>query len=154
MKPISVGTCLTATSLLNGTYFENAVIFIHQSTIDGVVGFVVNRVFDRKLNELAEFANSKPIILYDGGPVDREHLFILHRRPELIIGGTHITENIFFGGNFDEAVRLLNNELLPEIHILIFIGYCGWDYGQLEEEIAEGSWQISNTDTGNQFHAM
>ena|SRR6478736_9994303 len=105
MKPISVGSSLTATAVLNGTHFENAVIFIHQSTMDGAVGFVVNRLFDRRLNELVEFANSKPIILYDGGPVGREHLFVLHRRPELITGSKHITGNMFFGGDFGEAVR-------------------------------------------------
>jgi putative transcriptional regulator len=154
MKPISIGSSLTATTLLNGTDFENAAIFIHQSNMDGVVGFVVNKVFDRRLNELAEFADSKPILLYDGGPVDREHLFVLHRRPELITGSTHITGNIFFGGDFGEVVRLLNSAQLPENDIRIFIGYCGWDHGQLEEEIEEGSWQISNTDTANLFHSI
>jgi putative transcriptional regulator len=152
MKPIPVGSSLSATSLLNDTDFENATVFIHQSNMDGAVGFVLNKVFDRRLNELAEFADSKPIVLYDGGPVDREHLFVLHRRPELITGSTPITGNIFFGGDFGQAVRLLNNGQLPENDIRIFIGYCGWDPGQLEEEIAEGSWQVSSTNSAGLFH--
>jgi putative transcriptional regulator len=154
MKMISIGSSLTATAVLNSTDFENAVIFIHQSDIDGVIGFVVNKVFDRGLNELAEFADSKPILLYDGGPVDKEHLFVLHRRPELITGSRHITGDIFFGGDFGQVLSLLNNGQLRENDIRIFIGYCGWDPGQLEEEIDEGSWQISNTDTKNLFHSM
>jgi putative transcriptional regulator len=37
----------------------------------------------------------------DGGPVDREHLFVLHKRPDLIDGGGQITNDFYIGGNMD-----------------------------------------------------
>ncbi len=147
MQHISVGTRLAATSLLNGTFFENTEIFIHQYDADGAVGFVLNKPFGRSLDELAEFANSKPIALYDGGPVDREHLFVLHRRPDLISGSRAVTGTVCFGGDFTEAVRLLNNGQLGASDIRIFIGYCGWDKEELETEIEEGSWRVVSADS-------
>ena len=49
------------------------------------------------------------------------------------------------GGNFKQAIAHINSGLLTEADIKIFIGYCGWDKGELEEEIASGNWLI----TGN-----
>lgn len=142
MENIIPGIWLEATGLLQGTDFDNATVFIHQYDDDGAVGFVTNRIFPRRLNELAEFATSKPITLSDGGPVDREHLFVLHRRPELISNSRHITGSVYYGGDFSKAVQLLNNGQISENDIRIFIGYCGWDKEQLEEEIKEGSWKV------------
>ena len=153
MATVTVGTRLTANALLNDTEFENTDIFIHQCNADGVVGFVVNKLFDRSLHELVAYSNSKPIALYDGGPVDRAHLFVLHCQPELVSGSTHITDNIYFGGDFAQIVRLLNNGQLPTNDVRIFIGYCGWDNDQLQEEIEEGSWQVSVMDSDQLFHA-
>jgi putative transcriptional regulator len=151
MENINAGTWLDATPLLHGTDFEDASVFIHQYDDNGAVGFVVNRIFNRRLNELAEFAAGKPIALYEGGPVDREHLFVLHRRPELISNSRQITGSVYYGGDFAKAVQLLNNGQISENDVRIFIGYCGWDKVQLEEEIEEGSWRVRNADSRKLF---
>lgn len=106
------------------------------------MGFVINKIFPRKFNELEEFRNCAPFPLYDGGPVDREHLFFLHQRPDLIEGGTAVSENVYLGGDFKAAVQFINTGILAETEIRLFIGYCGWDTGELEAEIREGSWKI------------
>jgi putative transcriptional regulator len=28
--------------------------------------------------------------------------------------------------------------------VKIFVGYCGWDAGELESEIEEGSWEVQS----------
>ncbi|MVT09096.1 YqgE/AlgH family protein [Chitinophaga tropicalis] len=144
---MNAGNFLNSTSLLEETFFENAVIFITEYNEKGAMGFVVNKEFPRKLNELEEFKNIKPFSLYEGGPVDQEHLYFVHRRPDLITGGTPVTDNILLGGDFKAAVYYINNGTLTEKDIKIFIGYCGWDYEELDEEVAEGSWQVRETGT-------
>ena len=143
MKP---GLFLKSTSLLNDTEFENAVVFITEYNEKGAMGFVVNQKFPRKLNELEEFKTGKPFPIHTGGPVDKEHLFFIHQRPDLIEGGEPVTGNIFLGGDFKSAVRNINNDILTEKDLRIFIGYCGWDYRELDEEIAEGSWEVLETE--------
>jgi putative transcriptional regulator len=105
---------------------------------------VVNKPFNRNLNDLVEFNSSPRFSLFNGGPVDQEHLYFLHRRPDLIPGGTAIDNRIFMGGDFKKAVAAINNHTLSKNDIMIFVGYCGWDAGELEAEINEGSWTITN----------
>ena len=146
MKP---GVFIKSTALLNDTVFENALILITEYNEKGAMGFVVNQKFPRKLNELDEFKNGQPFPIHFGGPVDPEHLYFIHQRPDLIEGGDAITHPIYLGGDFKSAVRYIDNHLLTEKDIRVFIGYCGWDYRELDEEIAEGSWEVQ--ETGNLF---
>lgn len=137
------GTFLNSTDLLNESFFENTQIFITEHNENGAMGFVVNELFPYRFNELEEFRHSAPFPMYDGGPMDRESLFFVHQRPDLIKGGTPVTSTIHVGGDFKEAVRLINNKTLTEKDIKLFIGYCGWDHQDLEAEIEEGSWTTS-----------
>ena len=144
---MQTGTILNSTPLLNDTIFEDTTILITEYNEKGAMGFVINKQFDRKLNELEEFKHSISFPLNDGGPVDRGHLFFIHQRPDLIKEGVLIHKNIYLGGDFKTAVQLINDRTITQKDIKIFIGYCGWDANELEAEIAEGSWEVSeNTD--------
>jgi putative transcriptional regulator len=141
---ITVGTVLISTPSLDESIFEKTVVFITEHNEKGAMGFVINKPFPRTLNELIEFKDSAAFPLSDGGPVEREHLYFLHQRPDLIEGGVVIADSTYLGGNFRQAIAHLTNNTLSEKDIKIFIGYCGWDAQQLEGEIEEGSWLIEN----------
>ncbi len=148
---ITTGTILKSTSTTNDTNFVQVIIFIAEHNEKGAMGFVINKKFARALNELEEFKQSINFPLYEGGPMDKEHLYFVHRRPDVIEGGTLIANSIYLGGNFKQAVTHLNNKTINANDIKIFIGYCGWDCNQLEEEVAEGSWIIADTAEQNIF---
>ncbi|HSF45825.1 MAG TPA: YqgE/AlgH family protein [Chitinophagaceae bacterium] len=139
---LQAGTFIKSTSALNETYFEQVTIFISEHNEKGAMGFVVSRPFSRTLNELEEFKNSISFQLYEGGPVDQEHIFFLHMRPDLIEQGARINNGIYLGGDFNQVLEGLDNGILGPDHIKLFIGYCGWDKDELEDEIREGSWEI------------
>lgn len=141
---IRAGTIIKNTAALENSVFNAAVIFITEYNAKGAMGFVINKPFARMLNELQEFSHIRNFPLYEGGPVDTEHLFFIHQRPDLIKSGIPVCGNIFVGGNFTQAVNAINNYSITEKDIKIFIGYCGWDYAQLEEEVEEGSWEITD----------
>lgn len=141
---ISPGTILISSSNLQDPNFEKAVIVITEYNANGATGFVINKIFPRRFNELEEFKNAQPFILHTGGPVDTESLFMLHQKKDMIEGGTAIANNIYMGGDFKQAVALINNASIDAFGLKLFIGYCGWDAGELDAEIAEGSWIVTN----------
>jgi putative transcriptional regulator len=143
MKNLKAGIYIKSTDALNGSCFEHTTILLVKHNTAESIGFVTNRLLHKSLHELIEFNYSKPFPLLDGGPVDRGHLFVLHKRPDLISGGEQIANDLYLGGNMDEVIEAINNKGANNQDIQLFIGYCGWDVGELEAEIKEGSWEFN-----------
>jgi putative transcriptional regulator len=144
MKNLKAGFYIKSTSALNDSFFENTIIHIVKHNEEGSIGFVTNKPFGKSLNELVEFNHVNPFPLLDGGPVDRDHLFVLHKRPDLIDEGEQIFNGLYLGGNMKQVIEAINTGSANNQNIQLFIGYCGWNLGELEAEIEEGSWTVSN----------
>jgi putative transcriptional regulator len=142
MKGLQAGIYIKSTAALNGSFFEHTNILIVQHNEAGSLGFVTNKPFGKSLHELIEFNHVKPFPLMDGGPVDRDHLFVLHKHPDLIDGGELISNGFYFGGKIEQVIEAIHTKAANQQDIQIFIGYCGWDMGELESEVEEGSWTL------------
>ncbi len=143
MSDLKAGLYIKSNADLNGSFFEHTTILIVEHDEAGSVGFVTNKTFGKSWQELIEFNHSYPCPLMDGGPVDRDHLFVLHKRPDLIDGGEQIPNGLYLGGNMEQVIQAINTGNANPQEIQLFIGYCGWDEGELETELEEGSWIIS-----------
>jgi putative transcriptional regulator len=142
MTDLKAGIYIKSTAELIGNFFEETTILIVQHNEEGSLGFISNKPFGKSLHELLEFNHSKPFPLMDGGPVDREHIFVLHQRPDLIEGGEQVASGLYLGGDMQQVIDAISTKNIHEQEIQIYIGYCGWDAGELEAEIEEGSWMI------------
>jgi putative transcriptional regulator len=142
MRDLKAGLYIKSTSALNGSFFEDTNILIVEHNEAGSTGFVTNKPFGKSLHELIEFSHAKPFPLMDGGPVDRDHLFVLHKRPDLIDGGEQVPNGLYLGGNMEQVIQAINTGGANPQEIQLFIGYCGWDEGELEAELEEGSWSF------------
>ena len=142
MSELKAGIYIKSTAALIGSFFEYTTIFLFEHNEKGSTGFITNKLFGKSLHELIEFNHSKPFPLMDGGPVDREHLFVLHKRPDLIHGGKQIPNGLYLGGSMEQVIEAINTKDANPQEIQLFIGYCGWDVGELETEVEEGSWTL------------
>jgi putative transcriptional regulator len=133
---------IKSTAALNGSFFEDTTILIVEHNEAGSTGFVTNKPFGKSLHELIEFNHANPFPLMDGGPVDRDHLFVLHKRPDLIDGGKEISNGLYLGGDMNQVIQAINTGGANPQEIQLFVGYCGWDKGELEAELEEGSWSF------------
>jgi len=142
MRDLKAGLIIKSTDALIDSIFEDTTILIVKHDNEGTTGFVTNKPLHKSLHELIEFNHSKPYPLMDGGPVDKDHLFVLHKRPDLITEGEQMHSGYYLGGNMKDVIEAINNNSVHEQEIQLFIGYCGWDEGELAAEIEEGSWVI------------
>jgi putative transcriptional regulator len=142
MSDLKAGLIIKSTDALIDSIFEDTTILIVKHDTEGTTGFVTNKPLHKSLHELIEFNHSKPYPLMDGGPVDNDYLFVLHKRPDLITEGEKMQSGFYLGGNMKDVVEAINNNGIHEQEIQLFIGYCGWDEGELAAEIEEGSWVI------------
>src|SRR5258706_11686928 len=140
MEKLQAGTILIADPFLKDPNFLRTVVFLCNHKDEGSFGFVLNRKLQYTAGDLLNDLEGCEFPVFYGGPVQQNTIHFLHQCPGLITGGERITENIYWGGEFDEVVPLLrDNKLSPE-QIRLFLGYSGWSEGQLEEELNEKSW--------------
>lgn len=127
-------------------------IFLCEHQDQGSFGFVVNKPIELTLQDVVPDAEGLLIPLSEGGPVQKDTLHFLHRRPDLIEGGVEITDHIFWSGEFAQTLALLRSGELSSNDIRFFIGYSGWGESQLQQEIDEKSWITRTAKSALIFH--
>jgi putative transcriptional regulator len=144
-KPINVlkGDLLFSDiSVLGDAYFSRSVLLLTEHNEDESIGFIINKPTKLSLNDFIPDLNCF-FTVYDGGPVGLDSIFFVHILPNLISDSIEIREGIYWGGNFEELIYLLENNLIEKHQIRFFNGYSGWGKDQLINEINQKSWIIS-----------
>ncbi|MGN7886269.1 YqgE/AlgH family protein [Dyadobacter sp. 22481] len=142
---VSKGSLLIAKPFLGDPNFERGVILMCEHNEHGSFGFVLNQTTDLFLGDVLDETIYQDITLHLGGPVEKNTLHFIHRRPDLVTGGTEIMKDLYWGGDFNVVKTLLNLNTLKQEDVMFFIGYSGWSGGQLDDEIKQDSWIISST---------
>lgn len=136
----SAGILLIADPFLKDPNFARTVVLLCEHQDEGSFGFVLNRPFNYTLDQLMPELEGYKLPVQYGGPVQMDTIHFLHQYPEKIPGGFPISDNIFWGGDFEQVIELLRNNELDADRIRFFIGYSGWGKGQLTDELKEKSW--------------
>lgn len=139
MVDIAPGLLLISDPFLKDPNFTRTVVLLCEHQAEGSFGFVLNKLYNQKLDELMGDFEGFDVPLYYGGPVQVDTVHFLHRCPELL-GGTEVTDGIYWGGDFEEVTNLIKAGSLSLGDVRFFIGYSGWGEGQLEEELKTKSW--------------
>jgi putative transcriptional regulator len=146
------GTLLISDPFLKDPNFLRTVVLLCEHQFEGSFGFVLNKLFDQKINELIDGLEDVDFPVYYGGPVQVDTLHFLHRCPDLIDGGVLVTDHIYWGGNCETVIDLLHQNILQQNDIRFYIGYSGWGQGQLEDELHSKSWITSQASSKLVFH--
>lgn len=152
MIPPGPGTLLIADPFLQDPNFTRTVIFLCEHQENGSFGFVLNKKFPQTLDQLVDQAAGFPLPVFHGGPVQQDTLHFLHVFPELIPGGVEVIEDVYWGGDFETVLTLIQNKQLDARGIRFFLGYSGWGNGQLIDELNEKTWITAAATSKLIFH--
>lgn len=143
------GKLLVAAPSIIGDYnFQRSIILlVDHNEKTGTLGFIMNKKLDYTLDEVME-AVEVEFPLYFGGPVEPDNLFFLHRAESLIPNSIPIDDGLYWSGDFERVIKMVNEKQLSRRDIRFFLGYTGWGKGQLAAEIASESWVL----TENSYH--
>ncbi|MBS1488679.1 MAG: YqgE/AlgH family protein [Bacteroidetes bacterium] len=142
VKP-QAGRLLISEPYLADPNFDRTIVLLCEHNHEGTIGFVLNRPSESTVSDLVSDLSGIQNIACIGGPVQQDTLHFLHRHPH-IAGAVEVAGGIFWGGDLDEVIDSLQAGKIDFSDIKFFLGYSGWSFGQLEEEIKANSWIVSN----------
>lgn len=144
-KDIEAGKILIAQPYMQDGHFKRSVIGLTEHNDEGTLGFILNKQVNIQLPELIpDVSSEEKFKIYFGGPVATDTIHYLHNVGELLEESVKIHPGIYWGGNFEKLIFLINSGLIQKDNIRFYIGYSGWSAGQLFDEMHTGTWIISN----------
>ena len=152
MKPTKGNLLIAEPSIIGDLSFNRAVILLADHNALGSVGFILNKPLEYHLKDLVEGTDSE-FTIYNGGPVEQDNLYFIHKSPELIPDSVEISNGIFWGGDFSIVLDLINANKISKDDIRFFLGYSGWAEQQLDNELESNAWLVSENEYDNEIIA-
>lgn len=159
MKHTLAGRFLIATPSMGDTRFKRSVILICDHDEEHAMGIVLNRAMPKLtvptlLDQLGIECSIKlpRVPVLDGGPCQRDRGFVIHTDDwESDEATLPVASGIAMTATRD-VLQAMARGLAPARSTLA-LGYAGWNAGQLETEIRENVWLVSDADPDIIFDA-
>lgn len=140
------GKVLISEPFLCDHMFGRSVILLVDHTQNGTMGLVMNKPLPLFLNDLLnEIDCRENIPIYKGGPISTDTLFYVHTL-ENIADSLPIIDGIYLNGDFSAIKQFMAEGNSIKGKIRFFLGYSGWEPGQLNQEITENTWLVDKAD--------
>jgi putative transcriptional regulator len=143
---------LLATPAMGDPRFRFSVIYIVSHDRSGAMGIIVNKskpgLFISDLLEQVGISGDVQIAdtpVLNGGPVDIDRGFVLHSSDYFKPESSLIVSDTLSLTSTKDVLESLVSEEHPK-QAMLAVGYAGWGPGQLEKEIAENSWLVTEAD--------
>ncbi len=147
--PYFTGKLLLALPAIGDPRFDRAIIAMVSHDADGAMGVAIGRAGEFSVSEVLDQAQLPGTITPDppvmiGGPVEPQRGFVIHSQDW---GGQ---DTIDVAGKFAvtaslDVLRAIAQGNGPR-RWLLAMGYAGWGAGQLEGEISQDAWHVTDID--------
>src|SRR5690606_7208973 len=113
LKPKKGYLLIAEPSIIGDASFNRAVVLLAEENEHGFVGFILNKPSAFKLCDLVPGIDAA-LPVFNGGPVEQNNLYFIHKRPDLIPNSIEISSGIYWGGHFETITTLLQNNSLQK----------------------------------------
>jgi len=152
-KPASLrNSFLLATPSMRDSRFRFAVIYMVSHDKSGAMGIIVNKgkpgLFISDLLDQVGISGTVQVAdtpVLNGGPVDIDRGFVLHSSDYFKPESSLIISDTLSLTSTKDVLESLVSEDHPK-QAMLAVGYAGWGPGQLEQEIAQNSWLVTDAD--------
>jgi len=141
LKPKKGKLLIAEPTLTGDVSFNRSVVLLAEHNEEGSVGFILNKPLDYDISDLITEINV-PFQVFNGGPVEQDNLYFIHKVPHLIDDSVEISDGIYWGGDFEKTIDLVNQKAITDKDIRFFLGYSGWASLQLDQELLSKSWVV------------
>ena len=144
------GKFLIAMPGMGDPRFKNAVIYLCSHNTEGTMGLIINKLAANfNISDLLKQLSIKPTKIVEpfpiflGGPVEPYRGFILHSLDYFNKEETIKIDNVLGMTSTLDIVEDIVTNKGPET-FFVALGYTGWDAGQIEMEIKNNGWLVSD----------
>ena len=153
VKALGVRKLLVASRGLADPNFAESVVLLIQYDQRGAFGLIINHRTQAPISRLLQDLNAAkhgadPI--YIGGPVEMARVFGLFKSPKRPDEGTSVLSGVYLAVSKALLEKALAASSGPG-DLRLYLGYCGWGGGQLENEVRLGGWWIFEANAGVVF---
>lgn len=147
-EEIEIPSLLVAMPNLGDAVFSQSVVLLSEYTAEYAYGFIINQPSGSKVKDIfkADFKlgcdPETPLLV--GGPVQLEFIWVLHSHDISFKSSKNITEKLVVSTFMEFNSAALAGQL-PRVYHIGF-GYAGWGAGQLDQELQQGSWWLTEMD--------
>ena len=141
-KPKKGDLLIAEPAIIGDVSFNRSIVLLADHSKEGSIGFILNKPLEYNINDLIPEVEATYKV-YNGGPVEQDNLYFIHKVPKLIPNSIEISLGIYWGGDFTKVAELIKDNTIKEKDIKFFLGYSGWDSSQLENELKANSWVVT-----------
>ena len=139
------GNILISEPLMNDFHFGRSVILlIDHVESEGSFGIIINKRLNASVSQIVDDFPDFEAAAYLGGPVADNQLFFVHTLGDLIPDSSPIIDGLYWGGEVETLKTLIATGIANEENTRFYLGYAGWDAGQLVTELVRNTWVIGN----------
>jgi putative transcriptional regulator len=146
------GVFLVAKPSIDGGPFRQSVVLLLAHGGEGTLGLIVNRATEIPLSTVLSDLDARETgdpTLNFGGPVALDGLLFLFQSDEPRDDVKNVMGGIYYSGDRELLEELLKKK--DRENLKLYLGHAGWAPGQLQSEIARGSWILVPADAFTVF---
>ena len=139
---VATGDVLISEPFMNDFHFRRSVILIIDNNEEGSLGVIFNKRLTIPFNEIVQGFPEFKADVYLGGPVETDRIFFIHTIGEMIPDSYKISDGLYWSGNVNALKAMIKMDLIKPHEVRFYVGYAGWDSGQLRNELKANTWLV------------